>query len=159
MQRASGFTLIEVMITVVIIAILAAVAIPSYTSYVMRGKITEATTNLSDLRVKLEQYYQDNRMYNKAGASPVCGGWTDGSTPPAGANPKYFSFQCASSNASGAGDQSYVITASGTDSGVAGFSYTINQANARASTIAAPADTTKWGAGNANCWITKPQTC
>jgi type IV pilus assembly protein PilE len=159
MRRASGFTLIEVMITIAIIAIIAAIAIPSYTDYVTRGKLAEATTTLSDLRVKLEQYYQDNRMYNKAGASPVCGGWTNATTPPGGVNTKYFQMQCASSNASGAGDQSYTVTATGSDGNVAGFTYTVDQTNTKTTVIAAPANTGKWGTGNASCWIIKPQSC
>ncbi len=58
-----GFTLIEVMITVAVIAILAAVALPSYIEYVTRSKLVEAKTNLSDMRTRLEQYFLDNRKY------------------------------------------------------------------------------------------------
>ena len=61
--KTSGFTLIEVMITVVIVAILAAVALPSYRNYQYRGKIPDAVSNLSAKRVKMEQYFQDNKTY------------------------------------------------------------------------------------------------
>ena len=63
MRSATGFTLIEVMITVAIIAILAAVAIPSYTDYITRSKIQEATSSLLAMRTKMEQYFQDQRTY------------------------------------------------------------------------------------------------
>ena len=53
-----GFTLIEVMITVAVIAILAAVALPNYVEYVTRSRLVEAKTNLSDMRTRLEQYYK-----------------------------------------------------------------------------------------------------
>jgi type IV pilus assembly protein PilE len=67
--RSRGFTLIELMITVVVIGILAAVAYPSYTDYIRRGKISQATSELSAMRVRLEQYYQDNRNYGVAGCA------------------------------------------------------------------------------------------
>ena len=63
MQRQAGFTLIELMITMVVLAILAAIAIPSYTDYILRGKIPEATSNLQAAKTKMEQYFQDNRSY------------------------------------------------------------------------------------------------
>ncbi len=70
--RMAGFTLIEVMIVVAIIAILASIALPSYNDYVRRGQIQEAFGYLSDSRVKMEQYFQDNRNYGTAspGACP-----------------------------------------------------------------------------------------
>ena len=76
-HRASGFTLIELMITVAVIAILAAIAIPAYGDYVRRSKITEASSSLSDMRNRLEQYFLDNRQFPvncipaAAGAAPV----------------------------------------------------------------------------------------
>ncbi len=64
-KRASeiGFTLIEVMIAVVIVAIVSSIAIPNYTAYVMRGNITEATSRLATKQVQMEQFFQDNRTY------------------------------------------------------------------------------------------------
>ena len=63
---AWGFTLIELMIVIAVVAILAAVALPAYGDYLRRGQLPEAFTNLADLRVKMEQYYQDNRSYGAA---------------------------------------------------------------------------------------------
>src|SRR5579864_6901524 len=62
-----GFKLIELMITVAIVAILAAIALPSYRDYVLRGQITQATNALSTLRANMERQYQDNRQYTTQG--------------------------------------------------------------------------------------------
>lgn len=132
-----GFTLIEVMITVVIIGILAAVALPQYKNYVTRGKIPDATSALAAKQVRLEQFYQDNRTY--VGAAD-CN--SDSTTS------QFFTFSCSASSAS-----AYTLQAVGKDS-MAGFTYTVNQSNAKTSTIAAPASSS-WIASSTSCWITK----
>ena len=61
------------MITVAVIAILAAVALPSYIDYVTRSRIVEAKTNLTDMRTRLEQYFLDNRAYPDACIAAAAG--------------------------------------------------------------------------------------
>ena len=62
-SRHSGFTLIELMIVVLIMAILAAVGYPAYTKYVIRGKRGEGRAALMDAAAKLERYYSDKNKY------------------------------------------------------------------------------------------------
>lgn len=62
-KRSSGFTLIELMITVAIIAILAAVATPSYFSYVLKSRRADAKVALSEVSQRQEGYYADNNKY------------------------------------------------------------------------------------------------
>lgn len=62
-RRESGFTLIEVMITVVIIAILASIAYPSYQEFVKRGNRTEGQAFLSEIAARQERYYTQNNEY------------------------------------------------------------------------------------------------
>lgn len=126
-----GFTLIEIMITVAVIGILAAIAIPSYTDYVKRGKAAEATSTLADARVRMEQFFQDNRTYD-GGPCPVDGA--------------YFTYNCGAPDAT-----TYTITATGVGD-MSAFSFDINQANTKNSTFD--------GHAGAGCWLTsKGGTC
>lgn len=66
--RQSGFTLIELMITVVVIGILAAIAYPSYQEFVKRGNRTEGQAFLSEVAARQERYYAQNHAYITADA-------------------------------------------------------------------------------------------
>lgn len=58
-----GFTLIELMITVAIVAVLAAVAYPSYMDYVRKGKRATAQAALMEVASKEQTYLLDRRQY------------------------------------------------------------------------------------------------
>jgi general secretion pathway protein G len=58
-----GFTLVEMMITVAIIGILAAIALPAYNNYVERVRVSTAISDIATMSVKIEQYFVENRVY------------------------------------------------------------------------------------------------
>ena len=136
-----GFTLIEVMIVVAIVAVLAAIALPNYADYVTRSKIIEATTALSDARQRTEQIFLDTRSY------ATCQTAADAAQqqlPKEGAT-NTFILRCTPD----ADPSKYVISATGQAS-MAGFVYTIDQSGAK-QTTGAPSG---WGT-NANCWAVR----
>jgi len=63
MKKARGFTLIELMITIVIVAILATIAIPSYREYIIRGNRHAAQAAMMEIATRQQQYYVANRVY------------------------------------------------------------------------------------------------
>jgi type IV pilus assembly protein PilE len=132
----AGFTLIEVMITVAIVAILSMIAIPSYRDFVVRGNIPEATSRLATKQVQMEQWFQDNRTYV---GGTACSADTTTS--------RYFDFTCGATPSATA----FTLTATGKGS-MTGFSYTINQTGARTSAITYSG----WSNPSPNtCWATK----
>ncbi len=71
-DRQRGFTLIEAMIAVAILAIVAAIAIPAYNGYITTSRLGVARSNMDSLRMALEDYKLDNNSY-------VGGSWSGGS--------------------------------------------------------------------------------
>jgi len=138
LQRDTGFSLIELMTVVAIVAVIAAFALPAYQDYVLRGKITEATSGLSELRLRAEKRFADNRSY--AGTATTVTG------------ARYFAFTCPTLSATAFTCQAAGITAQG----MGAFLYTINQDNTKASTITGLSG---WNSSG-SCWITKKgETC
>jgi type IV pilus assembly protein PilE len=132
-----GFTLIEVMIVVAIVAILSAVALPAYTDYLTRGRIPQATSALSSAQVKMEQWFQDQRSYLDA-TGKVCGGVPASDTTTS----TYFTVTCAATSST-----AYTMTATGTGA-MAGFTYTVDQSGVK-KTTAVPSG---WTSSN-TCWV------
>lgn len=137
-----GFTLIEVMIVVAIVAILAAVALPSYNDYVTRGRIPDATSELAARRVRMEQFFQDNRTYAGATANNLCPDVADTAA-------RFFNFSCVAP----ADAATYTLQAVGKGP-MAGFTFTINQAGTQASAVSGTPAANGW-TGNAACWISR----
>jgi type IV pilus assembly protein PilE len=148
-RRSAGFTLIEVMIVVAIIAILSAVAVPTYGDYLRRGQLPEAFTFMGNYRVRMEQFFQDNRNY---GSNNTCARATAG--VPAWADltksgAQYFTFTCTLNSAS-----AYTLTATGSAGRARGHVYTIDQNNTKTTTTYKGAAVS----GKA-CWLVRGNEC
>jgi type IV pilus assembly protein PilE len=63
MNGARGFSLIELMVVVVVIGLLSAIALPSYTRYVLRSHRSSAITGVLDVASRQARYYTTNNTY------------------------------------------------------------------------------------------------
>jgi type IV pilus assembly protein PilE len=137
MQRPSGFTLPEVLITVTIVGILAGIALPSYQGYVQRSMLSEAFDSLSSYRLRMDQAFHDNGNYGTAGCAVAI------------PNPsEHFSLSCALSDAG----QGYLATATGSGR-MANFVFTVDDDGVRTTTSFPDATVP------AACWLTKKGDC
>ena len=145
--RHRGFTLLEVMITVCIVAILGAIALPAYQDSVTRGKIIDATVRLGDFRAQQEKWFLDNRTYQTVPAAGTACGIAN---PPLGATDP-FKLECVANTPT-----TYTITATGQAAGgVPALFYSVDQANVRYSTGAG-----SWQNSVGACWaVRKDGSC
>jgi type IV pilus assembly protein PilE len=139
-QRHRGFTLVEILVTVAIVALLASIALPAYNDYITSGKIVQATGPLGARRTIMENHFDNTRAYSTA---PACTADT--------ASSQYFDFTCAADDVA----MTYVLTATGKNT-MAGFVYTIDQANNRVTVSVGSG----WSGAGSNCWVrTKSGSC
>jgi type IV pilus assembly protein PilE len=144
-RRNLGFTLMEVMIAVGIVAILAAIALPAYQDSIIRGKLIDGTMKLGDYRSQMEKWFLDNRTYQDGGGGCGVPAPLPGTHDP-------FALTCAAPTAT-----TYTLTATGRAAGglSTNFTFTVDQANTRTSS----GDLGSW-AGNGACWaVRKDGTC
>ena len=68
-RKSAGYTLVELVVAMVIAAILAAIAIPAYSSYVLQAHRTDAKTALLDLASLEERYFSVNNAYTNVASN------------------------------------------------------------------------------------------
>jgi type IV pilus assembly protein PilE len=132
MKRQKGFTLVELMVTVAIIGVLSAVAIPMYGSYVLRTRLNDAFTSLASVQPAAEQFWSNNHTFVGFDRMPP-------DTP-------NFTYTLSNATAS-----TYTVTAAGRGA-TNGFGYSIDQAGARVTT-AVP---TGW-TSSTTCWVDRKE--
>jgi type IV pilus assembly protein PilE len=88
MQRVRGFTLIEVMVVVAILGIIAAVAFPSYRSYIIKANRSAAQSFMLEIASRQERYLLDKRAYADAPDAAALLS-TLGMTVPSNVSPNY----------------------------------------------------------------------
>ena len=144
MKQQKGFTLIELMVVVAIVGILVAVALPSYTDYVIRSKRADATGALMAATNAMERWRANNFSY--AGATVGTAFATN--VPSDGSASAYYTLSISNLSAS-----TYTITATAVneqaDALGAAETLTINQNGNKTWTLS----------GTENCWPTRTRSC
>lgn len=129
-MRQKGFTLIELMIVVVVVAILASIAIPSYLEQTRKGRRADAMRSVGDLQLALERWRAENPEYGDCAA---CGSGTYPTLPTS----PYYTIAIPTANAT-----TYTITATPTGA----------QTDDRCGTLSAsPANPKPDWSGDADC--------
>ncbi len=149
-RRQAGFTLIELMITVVVAAILAAIAIPSYMSQIRKSRRTEARTALLDIAGREERYFSVSNAYsqnpNDVGYGSAGNTWNYPTGLPVGSGYYNVTVQSPDPNFTGT-SPSYVVkaTATGTQTADSCSTFSVNQLGQQTATGSDPN-------ANTNCW-------
>ncbi len=133
LHRRGGYTLLELMIVVAIIGVLAAIAVPSYISYLQRSRTAEAVTFLGEIRQRQESYRAEFGQYCSvsapSGSAIDSGGWNPTTLPLNGAKAAWTpggNWSQLGANPDGMVRFQYRTTAGppGTTPGIAGFTGT-----------------------------------
>jgi type IV pilus assembly protein PilE len=142
--NSAGFSLIELMVTVVIVAILAAIAIPSYNAQILKSRRTDAKAALLDLAGREERYFSTNNGTYTAAAASL--GYTG--TFPVNIGSNYYQVNVPATT-----------VVAGTTTTLASFIITATPINSQASdagctsfTIDSTGKQSATGSDSANCW-------
>ncbi len=113
LKQKKGFTLIELMIVIAIIGILAAIAIPQFAAYRIRGFNATSQSDLRNMATAQEAFYADNQIYTSdvAGALSAYGYTKSSNVAPAVALANSFSYQMTASH--GSGDRTWSLNGPG----------------------------------------------
>lgn len=136
-RKVQGFTLVELMVVVAVVALLTSIAVPSYFSYVQRSRVPVGLDALQSYFARMEQRFQDVGSYANGAACAV-------SLP----NADNYAMNCSLSG----GGSGFTATATG-NSKLAGYAYTINHNGVR-TTTAHPK-----GLPGSNCWSIRGGSC
>lgn len=137
-RRENGFTLIELMITVAIIAVLAAVAMPSYQDYLRKGRRADAQSYLQEIAARQQHFLADRRAYSTSiTAAPGAGGL--GLSVPSSVSP-FYDVNLATDNT--ASPPTFVVSAAPKGS----------QAVEKCGTLSLNARGVKAASGSGTCW-------
>jgi len=151
MAAFAGFSLIEAMMAVAVMAILTTVTLPAYSDYQRRAYLPEAFNGLADFRVRMEHFYQDHQRYGSGvdsacAGDPSAAGWNAFAPRDA----QNFSYRCAVQ----ASQDGYLIVATGRPgSSAAGHVFTIDH-EGRHGTVLFKGRTV-----DADCWLTSDGGC
>lgn len=137
MTKIRGFTLIELMIAVAVLALLSSIALPTYSSYVERSRLADTFNVLSTYRLRMEQGHQDNGNYGK----DACAVATPAATT-------YFQFSCEVSD----DGQTFLAKATGAGA-MAAYGFTVDDQENKVTTAFPKGDVP------ANCWMTRVGDC